>query len=397
MLIYNGDLYTVDGIVPDGAVLVDGSTIRAVGSYEAVLPLRPAGDDDSDDLNAQGGIIAAGFIDLQINGAGGTLISEQPEPETVEKIAALLPQFGCTAFLPTVITGSMEQTIAALRAVDTACGRPRRGARVMGAHVEGPFINPERKGVHCPQFIREPSVDELRRFIDDGSRHILVLTLAPEMPGADSVIAEAARRGITVSVGHSQASVEQVHKAVTWGARMVTHLFNAMPPLESRRPGIIGAALTMDALSVGLIADGIHVDPISMSVAIHGKRGDGMFLVTDAMPALGTDATQFWLNGRRIIVENGRCTTEDGTLAGSVLSMDQAVRVVHTTVGVNLADALRMAAGNAARAVRVDATKGTLEPGKDADVVVLDRSLNVVATVVEGETVYRTNCLRCQQ
>src|SRR5947209_878194 len=177
MLIHGGDVYTPDGVIRDGAVLVERSRIRAVGPYQAVKEVLPASDEIGSSLDARGGIIAPGFIDLQINGAGGKLLSEQPESESVQVMAGVLPRFGCTAFLPTIVTSSMERTIAALRAVEEARAAKQHGARVLGAHVEGPFINPERPGVHARELIRPPSVAELERFVREGSEHIVILTL----------------------------------------------------------------------------------------------------------------------------------------------------------------------------------------------------------------------------
>jgi N-acetylglucosamine-6-phosphate deacetylase len=388
MLIHGGDVYTPEGVIPDGAVLVDGTRISVVGPRARVLEYLAAGDATVPELDAGGGIIAPGFIDLQVNGGGGRLLSEEPTVESVQIMSDVLPRFGCTAFLPTIVTSSTARTIDALQAVEGARGARSSGARVLGAHVEGPFINPERRGVHLPALIRPPSVEELRRFLSLGSAHITVLTLAPEMPGASDLIVEARRLGLTVSIGHSNASYHEVVHAVGLGASMATHLFNAMSPLGSREPGTVGAVMQLDGLVAGLIADGIHVHPASLTIAARVKGRDGIFLVSDAMSPIGTDMTEFWLNGRRVLVEGGRCTTEEGTLAGSVLTMDAALRTMCYRAGVTLEDAIRMATLNPARAIGVQGSKGSLETGKDADVVVLSPDLRVQATVVEGNLLY---------
>lgn len=389
MFIHGGDVYAPEGVIRDGAVLTDGERLLAVGRRDDVARRRSEVEGGGAELDARGGLIVPGFIDLQINGAGGRLLSEEPEPETVRVMARVLPRYGCTAFLPTIVTSTTEVTIAALRAVDAVWAERGDGACVLGAHVEGPFINPARKGVHLPELIRPPSVPELERFVAEGSRHISLLTLAPELPGADDVVAAARRHGIAVSVGHSEADFEQVGRAAELGCTLATHLYNAMAPLGSRAPGTVGAVLALDRLAAGLIADAVHAHPAALRIAARCKGRDGIILVSDAMSPVGTDLTEFFLNGRRVLVRNGRCTTEDGTLAGSVLTMDGAVRTMHRLAGIDLEDAVRMATLNPARAIGLQETKGSLETGKDADVVVLTRELSVAATVVGGRLAYR--------
>ncbi len=388
MLIHGGDLYTSEGVIPDGAVLVDGTRIRDVGTRTEILQRHAAEIATGPELDAGGGIIAPGYIDLQVNGAGGRLLSEEPTTESVRIMSEVLLRFGCTSFLPTIVTSSTARTIEALQAVEGARVRRNRGARVLGAHVEGPFINPARRGVHLRELVRPPSIEELRHFLDEGSPQIIILTLAPEMSGASELIVEARRLGLTVSIGHSNATYEEVACAVDLGATMATHLFNAMAPLGSREPGTVGAVMQLDRLSAGLIADGVHVHPASLTIAARTKGRDGIFLVSDAMSPIGTDMTEFELNGRRVVVKDGQCRTEDGTLAGSVLTMDIAVRTMHHLAGVPLAHAIRMATLNPARAIGMAETKGSLEPGKDADLVVLAPDLTVRATVVEGDLLY---------
>jgi N-acetylglucosamine-6-phosphate deacetylase len=388
MLIHGGAVYTPEGVIPDGAILIDGAHIRVIGTRAEVFNHPSRGDTTRTEINAGGGIIAPGFIDLQVNGAGGKLLSEEPTVESVRVISEVLPRFGCTAYLPTIVTSSTSRTIEALQAVERARTRRHDGARVLGAHVEGPFINPERRGVHLRELIRPPSIEELRCFLSEGSSHITVLTLAPEMPGASELIVEARRLGIAVSIGHSNASYEQVAHAAGLGATMATHLFNAMAPLGSREPGTVGAVMRLDDLSAGLIADAVHVHPASLAIAARTKGRDGIFLVSDAMSPIGTDMTEFRLNGRRVLVVKGQCRTEEGTLAGSVLTMDAAVRTMHQLAGVPLEDAIRMATLNPARAIGIANSKGSLETGKDADVAVLSPDLTVRATVVEGAVLY---------
>lgn len=388
MLIHGGDVYTPDGVIPDGAVLVDGTRIRDVGPRTQVVQRLAGVTAARPELDVGGGIIVPGFIDLQVNGAGGRLLSEEPTVEIVKIMSGALPRFGCTSFLPTIVTSSTARTVEALQAVEGARVDRNGGARVLGAHVEGPFINPERRGVHLRELIRPPSIEELHRFLSEGSKRIIILTLAPEMPGASELISEARRLGLTVSIGHSNASYDEVACAAALGATMATHLFNAMAPLGSREPGTVGGVMQLDGLVAGLIADAIHVHPASLSLAARTKGPGGIFLVSDAMSPIGTDMTEFQLNGRRVVVKDGQCRTEDGTLAGSVLTMDGAVRTMHFQAGVPLADVIRMATLTPAQSIGIADSKGSLEIGKDADVVVLAPDLTVQATVVEGDLDY---------
>ena len=388
ILLYGANIYTPHQVIPDGAILVDGSHIAAIGprqelgSYASPGPVEEA-------IDLQGRIVAPGFIDLQVNGAGGKLLTEEPSPGTVQAMAAALPQFGCTSFLPTIISAPSDSIVEGLRAVAQASQAPS-GARVLGAHLEGPFINPSRAGAHSTEFIRPPSVEEFRRYWESGGGCIKLLTIAPELPGALGVTAEARSHGVTVALGHSEAGYAQVVEAELTGFRFVTHLFNAMGSLESREPGTAGAVLAIDSLSAGLIADGVHVHPASLKLALRAKGSERLVLVTDAMPPVGTDLSEFQLYGMSITVKNGACFTPQGVLAGSVLTMDRAISNMCRLADVSFLEALAMATINPARIVGVDQQKGSLEVGKDADLVVCDGDLRVSMTMVEGNIAYRS-------
>jgi N-acetylglucosamine-6-phosphate deacetylase len=387
ILIFGGDVIAPDGVIPDGAVLIEGSTIAAVGPSR--LLSRYIGIEQR--INTRGRFIAPGFIDLQINGAAGHLLTTEPAVETVRAMAAILPRFGCTAFLPTVITAPVEQMQAAARAVASAMVKPSGGARILGTHLEGPFINRERAGAHPPAHIVAPSVDVLQRLWEDGGQSARLLTLAPEQPGAEEVIAEALRLGITVAIGHSIADFDQINEAQRQGATLATHLFNAMNPLGSRQPGTVGGALSNEELSVSLIADAVHVHPASLKIAVRAKGSERVVLITDAMAPLGTELHAFELDGETIEVRDSACYRADDVLAGSVLSMDRAVRNMHELVGVPLPDAIAMASTNPARVLGLADRIGSLEAGKDADIVVCDSEMNMWLTMVQGEVCYRAS------
>jgi N-acetylglucosamine-6-phosphate deacetylase len=386
-LFYGGPVITPDGAhYDDWAVMVEGSKIIAVGPYRYVKHYAR----DEKRIDVRGRTIAPGFIDLQLNGAAGRMLTSEPTVETVRAMAEILPRFGCTAFLPTVITAPVEQMQAAARAVATVMNdEPSHGARVLGTHLEGPFINPAKAGAHRPEFVIPPSVDMLRRLWEDGGESAVLLTLAPEMPGADALIAEAQRLGIAVAIGHSTADLAQVNEATRQGATLVTHLFNAMDPLGSRQPGTVGGALSNDEIAVSLIADGVHVHPASLKIAVRAKGAERVVLITDAMAPLGTEMRQFELLGEVIEVRDGACYRADGVLAGSVLSMDQAVRNICQLTGVTLPEAIAMASTNPARVIGQSHFTGSLEPGNDADIVVCDDEANVWLTMVQGQVCYR--------
>ena len=384
-LIRGGDAYTPDGLTHDAAVLVEDGNIAFVGPRTQVPPIASV---DSE-IDARGGVVAAGFIDLQINGAGGRFLTEEPTVDAVLVMARTVARYGCTAFLPTVITSAFETMLSAVRAVHEASEQVTDGACVLGVHLEGPFINPEAAGAHDAAYIRLPSVDDLNALWEASGGGIKLLTLAPEMPGALDLLGAAKRYGIAVAVGHTRADYPQMMEAVDAGASLATHLFNAMGGLTARDPGATGAVLASSEFKASLIADGYHVHPAMMDLAVRTKGVDGLVLVTDAMPPMGTDLTEFTLYGQPITVRDSACFMADGTLAGSMLTMDRAVRNMRDLVDVSVQDALMMASANPAEVIGESKHRGTLEVGKAADIVVMDSSLHVTATIVDGKVVYQ--------
>jgi N-acetylglucosamine-6-phosphate deacetylase len=322
--------------------------------------------------------LVPGFIDLQVNGGGGVLLNDRPTAEGMRAIARAHRRYGTTGCLPTLITDTRDRMRSAIDAARSIAGRDG----ILGLHLEGPFISPKRPGVHPPSRIAKPGENDIEQLCDLADAGSSLMTLAPECVPA-GFVQTLASRGIRVSIGHSEASVGVVMQAVAEGATGVTHLFNAMPPLSGRSPGIVGTALTEERLTAGLIVDGIHVDPVSIRLAFAAKR-DGIALVTDAMPSVGSTLDRFELLGRTITLSNGRLATTGGTLAGAHLDMASAVRNAVRLAQIPLEDALRAASLTPARFLRLGHERGALMAGARADLVALNEDLTVVATWVDG-------------
>ena len=358
------------------AVLIEQGRIRGLAAWGDVPPDWP-----QQRLPANS-ILAPGFIDLQVNGGGGVLLNDAPTPKAMRAIAQAHRRFGTTACLPTLITDTREQTQAAIAAAREAVGHDG----VLGLHLEGPFISPARPGVHRPDRIAQATMDDLDWLAELGSAGASLITLAPECV-PKSFIRQLADAGVRISVGHSEASAGALLRALDEGLTGVTHLFNAMPPLAGRAPGIVGTTLAEPRLIAGLIVDGIHVDPISVRAAFAAKGADGIALVTDAMPSVGASVDHFDLMGRTIRLQDGRLTAEDGTLAGAHLDMASAVRNAVDLAGIPLEDALRAASFTPARFLGLEHERGVLQPGARADLVALTPELTVIGTWLGGSEI----------
>jgi N-acetylglucosamine-6-phosphate deacetylase len=358
----------------DAAVLIEDGRIRGIAPWAEVpdgWPQRRLAD---------GVLLTSGFIDLQVNGGGGVLLNDDPSPNTMLAIARCHRRYGVTACLPTLITDSRQQTQAAVAAARSAAGVDG----ILGVHLEGPFISPARPGIHRPDHIAVPHLSDLDWLGDLAGAGRCLITLAPERVPA-GFVKKLAAAGIRISAGHSEAPADVMLRAVADGLTGVTHLFNAMPPLAGRAPGIAGAALAEPRLIAGIIVDGIHVDPVSVRAAFAAKGADGMMLVSDAMPSVGANLTEFQLMGRSISLHDGRLTGADGTLAGAHLDMAAAVRNAVNLAKLPLDDALRAASLTPASFLGLADERGTLTSGARADMVALTEDLEVIATWVGGE------------
>ncbi len=361
------------------ALVVNGARIEGIIAADSPT--------DATRVALGGGILAPGFIDLQVNGGGGALLNDTPDLAAIRTICTTFARYGTTACLPTLVTDTREKTAAAV-----AAGAAATTAQVpgfLGLHLEGPHLSVARKGAHDPALIRPMEEADLAALVAARGKLPNLLTTVAAETVPPNQIARMVEAGIVVSIGHSDAGFAQVRAAAEAGARMVTHLFNAQSQLGNREPGVVGAALELGTLWAGLIADGIHVDAATIAVALRAKRPPGrIFLVTDAMSPTGTDVAEFTLTGRTVYRRNGALRLADGTLAGADLTMADAVAYVHRTLGLPLEEALRMASLYPAQALGVAGERGSLAQGLRADLVHLGDDLAPQRTIIAGETAW---------
>jgi N-acetylglucosamine-6-phosphate deacetylase len=372
--IFNGPVFDGDVLRHGLAVVLDGDRIIEL------LPEQDIPGVIDVNWNLDGHILAPGLIDIQVNGGGGVMFADAPTVDTIRNIGAAHRRFGTTGFLPTLVSSdsaTMEQAIEAVRqAIDS------RVPGVLGIHLEGPYLNAEKRGIHNADRFRsiDEAAFELLTSLDKGRT---LVTIAPELttPG---MIARLSKAGVLVFGGHSAATYEQTREALQAGMRGVTHLFNAMNPLESRAPGMVGAALQAPESWCGIIADGHHVHPASFAVAVAAKQRGRVLLVTDAMAAVGTASKKFNFDGAEIEVTGGCCRTASGRLAGSNLDMISAVRNTVRFADIDPLEALRMASSYPAHALGLENFVGYIRPGYKANFIELDDDLNLFRSWIDG-------------
>ncbi|MHA6731126.1 N-acetylglucosamine-6-phosphate deacetylase [Devosia sp. A369] len=365
----------------DAALLVEFGHVSGIVRSDAV----PA---NAVVTRLDGGSVVPGFVDLQVNGGGGVLFNNAPSVESIRTICAAHAQFGTTALLPTLITDTVAVNVAAMAAGKAAAEQGVPG--FIGLHLEGPHLSLARKGTHDPALIRPMDEADLARLIAArADLPNLIVTVAAETVTPEQIRA-LADAGIIVSIGHSDADAATAGAAVAAGASMATHLFNAMSQLGNREPGVVGAVLTGDTVWAGLIADGIHVHPAAIEIALRAKSGTGrIFLVTDAMSQTGTDLKSLTLNGRTITRADGALRLADGTLAGADLDMIDAVEFMHSRIGLPFEEALRMASLYPAQAMGIEDQFGHLQPGAIASFAHLSDDRQMRATWIAGSEVWR--------
>lgn len=370
-------LYTPETRLDDAALLIRDGIIKRMGPASSLTP-----PPEATQIDAHGKLLVPGFIDLQLNGAFGDDFTA--DPETIWRVAAQLPRFGVTSFLPTLVTCPLERVDAALAVLKT---RPPgfHGAEPLGLHLEGPFLNPQKKGAHNAAYMQNPDSN----LVPNWSRGngVFLVTLAPELPGALALVEELATQGILVSMGHTMADVDEANAGYSAGIRYATHLFNAMPPLEHRMPNAPGAVLANRDWVAGLIPDGIHVHP-ALVKTIWNAKGTRVNLVSDAMAALGMSPGTYRLHDFDCYVSETEARLANGTLAGSILPLDRAVRNFIAYTGCSFSDALATVTTTPAALLHEDHERGRIAENMVADLVLLDDALSVQFTIAAGELVY---------
>lgn len=364
----------------DGQDFIDNQVITITDGVISAI------DQNVSDVDVKAtGLVVPGYIDLQINGGGGVLFNDSPSVDNLKVIMSAHAKFGTTAMMPTLITDKIEVMAQAADAMSEAISNKVPG--IIGIHFEGPHLSLAKKGTHCAELIRPISEDEWKVLSRKDIGQVIV-TLAPETVMPED-ITRMVKLGIKVCLGHTNADFATAQLAVDAGATGFTHLFNAMSPLQGREPGVVGCALLNDNTQCGLIVDGHHVDYASCQLAIKAKPAGGVFLVTDAMPPVGTEQTEFPLYDRTVYVENGKLTSSTGELAGSSLDMATAVKNTHQGLKIPLGESLRMASLYPAQYLYRDQKidRGELKVGMQADMVVLNEDLSVLETWIGGERV----------
>jgi N-acetylglucosamine-6-phosphate deacetylase len=385
LAIFAKEIITPETIIPQGVVLVEGKKILQVGSRSTVR----VADDEFEMLHFEGQTLVPGFIDVHIHGGQGRDVMEG-SLEAIEVVSKFLAAHGTTSYLATTVTASPIVTIQAVENLGKLISQDTGGARVLGLHLEGPFISQEKRGVHPSEHIRPPSTRIFDELVKMSNNQVKLITLAPETPGGLDFIRHIRAKGILVSLGHSNATGEVARQAIQAGASNATHTFNAMRNFNHREPGILGAVLTDSRIWAELIADGVHVDPVAIQMLLKCKGPRRILLITDALSAAGMPDGDYQLGSLPIRVSEGVCRSREGVLAGSTLTQDRALRNIVSWTGLPLEEAVYMVSRNPAESVGVSGFKGSIQAGYDADLVLLNYDLSVQATVCEGAFVYRS-------
>jgi N-acetylglucosamine-6-phosphate deacetylase len=383
ILIKNAHLYTPTDHWLPGWLITEDQRIRACGSGH---PPEFQPEFVTRTIDAQGQALLPGFIDLHVHGAMGYEAMDATL-DGLQEMANFYARHGVTGFLPTTWTANRLAIQAVVDQIHNLSGPMDGGASVLGVHLEGPYLNPIRCGAQDTTQIRRAIKTEALEFLNSGV--VRLIALAPEFPENLWLMDECTRRGIRIAAGHTAATYAEMVTAVEHGVRQVTHCFNAMTGLSHREPGTVGAALSLPEIQCELIADNIHVHPAVQKILVSAKGPEGVILITDAVRGAGLPDGEYHLGDRTTTIRDGAVRLPDGTLAGSVLTMNLALRNVIQASGLPLADAWPMSSLNAARAIGVSASKGSLEAGKDADLVLLDEHFEVLLTMVAGQVVWQ--------
>lgn len=373
MLIKNCNIVYFDKI-EKGSVLVENGKIKEI---------NPNNVNDKDIIDAEGLYLSPGFIDVHIHGAGGHDTMDGTF-EAINEIAKIIVKHGTTSFTPTTMTVAVEDIRKSMAIIKEAKEKGTDGAIVLGAHLEGPFISPKAIGAQNPKYLIPPTLENYTAMVGDAEDAVVSITIAPEVPGAKELIKELSKRGVVCSIGHTKATYDEAMEGIKCGCGHSTHLFNAMTPFAHREPGVVGAIFDSN-ITTETISDGIHVSYPSLRIAYNQKTPDKVLLVTDAMMACAMPEGMYSLGGQEVVVKEGAARLLSGSLAGSVLTLDKAVKNVYKNVGLPLYEAVKMASYNPARHCKVEDRKGLIKEGYDADLVLFDEGINIKNVLVGGK------------
>ncbi len=376
--IRNGKIITPQTILHDQALIINEQTIEGLGSDSS--------SPNTSVIDAQGCYVVPGFIDVHVHGGDGHDTMDAT-PAAIHGMAAFYAKHGVTSYYPTTMTMPAPAIQAALENVEK-CPQPSKGAQHLGVHVEGPYLNLQYKGAQPPEYFRPPIPAEYGQWLETGVCKLI--TVAPEIAGSLEMIQELTAQGVEFAIGHSAATYDEAVKGFDAGVRQVTHVFNGMVGLHHREPGALAAILTDDRVDAQLIADGIHVHPAMIRMLIRAKGAEHVILITDAIQAAGLSDGDYSLGGQAVTVKDGIARIANGSLAGSTLTMDKAIRNMVSFTDLPLQKIIAMASAVPARAMRLS-NKGKLAAGCDADIVLLNRELEVMLTIIGGKIVYQSN------
>ena len=376
MLIKNCNIIYLDKI-EKGSVLIENGKIKEI---------NPSNVNDTEVIDAEGLYLSPGFIDVHIHGAGGCDTMDGTV-ESINTIAKTIVEHGTTSFTPTTMTVAAEDIRKSMKVIKKLKEEGTEGANVLGAHLEGPFISPKAIGAQNPNFLLAPSVENYNKIVGDYSDAVVSITMAPEVEGAKELIKYLSDNGVTVSMGHTKATYDEAIEGIKCGACHSTHLYNAMTPFTHREPGVVGATFDTD-ITTETISDGIHISYPALRTAYKQKGTDKVLLVSDAMEACGMPDGQYSLGGQDVIVKNGAARLLDGTLAGSVLTLDKAVKNIYSNSNYPLNEVVRMATYNGAKHCHVEDHKGLIKEGYDADLILFNEDIEIQKVFVKGKKVY---------
>lgn len=377
-ILYNVQLVQRDGIVPSAAVWIREGKIERIATGDAHRI-----DSEYEPIDGKAHWLVPGMIDVHIHGANGFDMMDGTEA-SIQEVSRTCASTGCTSFLATSVSSTIEDLMGMIRSVKRIIGH-EVGAKIAGLHLEGPYLNPKRKGMQNEKFLRHPDMEEMKAIFAEAGDLIKMVTIAPELPGGMELISILKEKGIIIAIAHSDATYEEAKQAFTAGASHVTHCFNGMRPIHHRDPGLVVAAFEEEHVSLQAIVDGIHLHPAIIRMMHRLKGPEGVVLITDALQAMGLGDGSYVFGGHHVTVSEGVARLEDGTLASSTVRMNEALRFTVET-GISLKDAVQMASTTPARILNLD-SKGEISTGFDADLVLLDDEFQVQWTMIKGQIV----------